>query len=177
MPHTESSLTHSPEVTRILKRLAALHTERSEVLEQLRRGSLAERKDALLFELCGFRGLSYTEAADIVGITREGIGRRMRPLMAEYGLGGMSLAERCVADVPRPYRTRKVDSLLDQLRESSSREATQAANRLLAEDARRLREEMLDLISHPSIGHLTLRVVADAIGISVPTLQRVRGKM
>lgn len=176
MPHTDHPPTHSAEVAKLLKRLAALHTERAEVLAQLRRGSLADRRDALLFELCGFRGLTYTEAGEIIGMTREGVGRRLRPAM--HRLDGLTFAERSeLTDVPRPYRARRTKALLEQLRAASDPAATSEANRALGETARGLREEMVAVINDPRLGHLTLGAIAGHLDISLPTLQRVRGKM
>lgn len=154
-----------------LKRLRTLYDRRTKVQEEIRRGIGHADRDAILLELCAFRGMQYTEAAEHLGVVREAVGKRIRPIVTELGLDGLSLIQRQNVKVTRPHRRKSVDDLVAQLR--PEREVIEQKRA----EADQLREEILAEMDHLHAAGMSWVQMAAAMEISVPTLQRLRGTM
>lgn len=164
------------EQTERLDRIRTLMTDRQRVLDQLRWGDALPERDAVLLELCGYRDMTYTEAAALVGMTREGVARRIRPEITKLGLDGLSWSERQKVGIDRPLKDRTADELLAALAPRPKGEARQVA-RDLAKDAREMRKEMTKLIGQLKAEGMSYVEQAEHLGVSVPTIQRIRGVM
>lgn len=167
----------SAETDELVRQLQTLYARHQAIREELRRGPGHSERDAVLVELCGFRGMQYTEAAQLIGYTREGVARRVRPLLDDLGVADLSPIRRQLAEVDRPLRAQTIEELKAALKPPKGeaartrREAGREA-RALTVDMRKL----LDRLHRPphSLSYVSL---AGRLGVSVPTLQRVRGVM
>jgi hypothetical protein len=157
----------------LLTRLRTTNTRRVALLEQVRRGIDRPAQDRILLELCAFRGLQYTEAAEHLGVVREAVAKRVRPLVTELGLDGLSLMQRQNAEVRRPYKRSTTATLLAQLKPDAEVSARYEAE---AEDLRQLMVADMDALHASGMSWVELaRQLGE--GFSVPTIQRIRGTM
>jgi hypothetical protein len=165
----------SAETEELVTQLRDLYDRRRQVLDDIRRGPGHADRDAILLELCGFRGMQYTEAAAAIGYTREGVARRVRPQLDALGLTGLSLFERqTAAGIDRPLKDSSVEDLRAALRPSRS---GAVSKREAAAQARQLRKDMLKVMDRLHKAGMTWVDMAERLGVSVPTIQRLRGRM
>lgn len=165
----------SAETKQLVRQLTRLHDERQEVLALIRRGPNADDREAILFELCGIRGMQYTEAADALGVTREAVARKVRPRLDALGLAEMTAFERSMAEVPRPLRRFGSDELLAHLKAGTS--PRNRSKRDLGAEARDLADRMTSTMSELHAAGMRWEEMAKATGISRSTLSRLRGVM
>lgn len=105
-----------PTIDELYGQLRALLTEREAILAD-RSGSHQDAIDAVLLELCEFRGMKIDEAATILGITHQGVSKRLVPLRERLGLTGKAWEERReIPDDRRPYQTWADADLVPELR-------------------------------------------------------------
>jgi hypothetical protein len=161
----------SAETEELLARLRANYKRRTETLEEIRRGVGHADRDAIILELVAFRGMQFTEVAEAMGYTREGVAKRIRPTMTELGLDGLTLIQRQSAKVTRPHRRASLDSLLAKLKPEHEQTVEKAAT------AERLRLEILADLDRLHAAGMSWVQLAARLDISVPTLQRLRGAM
>jgi DNA-directed RNA polymerase specialized sigma24 family protein len=155
----------------LVRQLRDLYDRRAAVLDAIHRGPLAAERDAILLELCGFRGMQYTEAAELVGFTREGIARRVRPQLEALKLEGLTPFERSVAKVRRPLRKKDTADLVTQLRTADEG----LARRTMGDEARDLLDEMRAVLDQLKAKGMSWKAVADELGVHASTIHRLRG--
>lgn len=175
MNETTAPNAASAETQELLERLRTNYARRVAVLEEIRRGIDRAERDQILLELCAFRGMQYTEAAEALGLVREAVAKRVRPLVTELGLDGLSLIERQKVNVTRPHRRASLETLMAKLQPGA--ETARDAVRGAAEEARTLRESMLQDMDRLHSAGMSWVELAERMDISVPTLQRLRGTM
>jgi DNA-binding CsgD family transcriptional regulator len=158
-----------------LGKLKKLHKQRSTALQLWRSPSTAY---PALLELVVFKGVSTEEAGRALGVSREAIAKRIRPLKEVYGLSGRGLAARRLAEekgLRRPFAKMGEDALIEKARaEMDKAEADRAA---LSTKAADLLGQMADLITALDASGVPDRIMAEALDVTPMTIYRFRRQL
>lgn len=170
-------MTPQPNTEALLAKLRALHQEREEVIATWRS---PKAEFPALFELVVVRGMTTEDAGKELGLSGEGVARKLRPLKALYGLNGtlswQKHREALTSKVPRPYK----DLTDTQLIQAVKRENVQAvkSRRELGKRSRKLLDDMSKVITAIlRQGEMSAGDIARELGVSEMTVSRYRRKV
>lgn len=155
-----------------LGKLQRLHVQRSDRIEEWRSG-VADYP--ALLELVVFRGVSTDDAGDSLGVSREAVAKRLRPVKAKYGLTGRGMTVRRQAEAAglrRPFAKLTEDALVEKARAEIAKAAGDRDANLAK--AAELGNEMATILVDLDAGKVPDRVMAQVLGVTPMTIYRFR---